>query len=217
MLQTRSDALVVVMKNTAAGGGAAVVITNSGGMYAMQSGAWAVSSTILNSSNLFVTVMNSMQLVGPQSTTILNSSELAVTLLNSSNLWANVSATLLNSSNLETSISNSAGWVVSIANTGGWTMVVEQNTASGAATTSVASTIGCIVLSAANPLRQDLSIYNHSSKPMYIKLGSGATATDFTLLMVSSSYFELQNPVYPGIITGVWTSANGVALITETT
>ena len=57
MLQTRSNGLLVTMTNTQAGG-SAVVITNSGGMYAMQSGYWVVSSTILNSAGWVVNVAN---------------------------------------------------------------------------------------------------------------------------------------------------------------
>jgi len=138
MLQTRSDATRVWIVNTAAAGGASVVVTNtplpviiqnSGGLYAMQSGAWNISSTILNSAGWIVNVANTNNNVN-----IINSAGWVVNVANTggsfilrnsaiyamqSGAWA-VSSTILNSAGWVVSQSNTAGMTVSIINSAGW-------------------------------------------------------------------------------------------------
>ncbi len=103
---------VVYIANTVAGGNA-VTVTNSGGLYAMQSGPWSVS--VLNSSALQGTF------------TILNSSALSIT---------NTVFAVSNTSPL-VQVTNSAGWVmaqsntsplVQVQNSAGW-VVAQSNTA----------------------------------------------------------------------------------------
>ena len=114
-------------------------------------------------------------------------------------------------------ISNSAGWVVSVSNTAGLVVYALDSAATGAVVTSIASTIGTVVLAAAQSRRVSLSIYNNSTNPLFMKMGSGAKTTDFTLMMVGSGYYEIPQPIYNGQLTGVWATANGTVLITETT
>jgi hypothetical protein len=109
------------------------------------------------------------------------------------------------------------GGMVGITNTAGWIVYTIDSRPTGTAITTVASTVGTVVLSALNANRRTFSAYNNSTNPLFLKLGSGAKTTDFTLMMVGSGYYELQNPVYTGVITGVWGTANGGVQITEGT
>jgi len=263
MLQTRSDALRVWVVNTDGAGGSSVIVTNtplpviinnSGGLYAMQSGAWNVSSTILNSAGWIVNVANTNNNVN-----IINSAGWIITQANTVNnvniinsagwvfnqantggrvivnnsalysmqsgAWA-VSATILNSAgwvvnvantNNIVSVANSAGWVMSQANTFGMVVFIMDSGAVASAVTAVSSTVGTVTLSSAKNNRVALSIYNASANPLFMKLGAGATTASYTLMMVASGYYEMARPIYEGIVTGIWQTANGQALVTETT
>jgi len=50
-----------------------------------------------------------------------------------------------------------------------------------------------------------------------MKLGASATTASYTLMMVASGYYEMARPIYNGIVTGIWQTANGSALVSETT
>src|SRR3990167_232419 len=189
VLQSPSSGLPVYLQANTVAGGAATTITNSGGLSAMQSGLWTVSSTILNSGGWIVSA----------------------------------SATILNSAGWIVNVANTGGVVIlsggstSIINTAGWLVYAIDSAATGTATTNITSTIGTVVLAAAQVKRTNLAIYNASTQVMYMKLGSGAKSTDFTLMMVGSGYYELPRPVYNGQITGVWPTADGFAMVSETT
>jgi hypothetical protein len=81
--------------------------------------------------------------------------------------------------------------------------------------TAVASSATVVTLQAANANRKGLLIFNDSTKNMRIKLGTGASASNYSVLMTAKAYFEVPYPAYTGDITGIWESANGNALVTE--
>ena len=88
--------------------------------------------------------------------------------------------------------------------------------ASTAVVTSVASSATSVTLKAANTSRLGLSIYNNSTSTLYVKFGTTASATDFTIEMAPEDFYEAYVR-YTGRIDGVWASANGAALVTELT
>lgn len=88
--------------------------------------------------------------------------------------------------------------------------------ASAATTANVASAATTVTLQAANTSRLGLTIHNDSTQTLYVKLGSGATATSYTVEMAAGAYFEMPYG-YTGIVTGIWASANGSARMTELT
>lgn len=103
---------------------------------------------------------------------------------------------------------------VEISNDSGSPIPVKQFGAMSASTTRVTSSATAVTLLAANSSRNQATIYNESTSTLYVKFGSGASATDYTLPVTGSGYYEL--PVrYVGIITGIWTIANGFAQVTE--
>jgi len=87
---------------------------------------------------------------------------------------------------------------------------------SASSVTSVASSASNVTLLATNSNRLGATIYNDSSKNLYIKLGATASTTSFTTIISSMGYYEVPFN-YTGQIDGIWAAANGNARITELT
>ncbi len=86
-----------------------------------------------------------------------------------------------------------------------------------ATVTSVNDTATSTTLLSANASRRGATIYNTSTAILYVKLGTTASATSFTVAMVASSYYEVPFG-YTGRIDGIWASdQSGAAVITELT
>ena len=229
MIKTRSDAAQVWVVNPSAAGAA------SGSTSIVNSAGWVVN--ICNSAGWIVSIANTV--AGGDIVQISNSAGWVVNVANTSPLvqiqnsagWivnvANTGGSVV-VSNTQTAINiiNSAGWIVAVSNTGGASAITNSagwivyNVESGfpvVIVTTVVSTIGLVTILTNNVLRRGASIYNFSTQPFYFKLGASADTTSYTLMMVSSGYYELPKPVYTGIISGLWGSANGYALISELT
>jgi hypothetical protein len=58
-------------------------------------------------------------------------------------------------------------------------------------------------------------VKNDSSALLYVKFGTGASATSYTQDVVAGATYELPRPVYPGVVEGIWVAANGAARCTE--
>jgi len=72
-------------------------------------------------------------------------------------------------------------------------------------------------LLAANANRDGATVYNDSTADLYLKLGSGASSTSFTVKLAQDDYYEVPFG-YTGIITGLWASdASGNARVVEFT
>lgn len=81
---------------------------------------------------------------------------------------------------------------------------------------AVARTSSTVVIASGNLSRMGLTVYNDSNGQLYLKLGSGATTSAFTVKLVANAYYEVPFPVYTGVVTGVWaTAGSGNAMVTE--
>lgn len=84
---------------------------------------------------------------------------------------------------------------------------------------SVADQATSTTLLAANADRRGASVFNTSVEDLYIKLGTTASLTDFTVKLVENAYYELPvGPLgcYTGRIDGIWAAnGSGAALVTE--
>lgn len=89
-----------------------------------------------------------------------------------------------------------------------------SSTATSAAITSVASSASSVQLLASNTNRVEAVITNDSTAILYIKFGTAATTSSYTISLNSGESLVVDK--YNGIIHGVWASANGNARITET-
>lgn len=91
-------------------------------------------------------------------------------------------------------------------------------TAGTGTVTSVADSASSQTLLAANTSRKGCIIHNDSTVVLYIKFGTTASATSFTVRLVPQGSYEMSGPIYTGIITGIWASdASGAARVTELT
>lgn len=90
--------------------------------------------------------------------------------------------------------------------------------ADAAAVTSVASQDTNINLLAANANRIGAICHNTDTGPLYLKFGSTATTSSFTVKIPADGYYEFPNPVYRGAVDGIWTTSGaGAAILTELT
>ena len=73
-------------------------------------------------------------------------------------------------------------------------------------------------LKAANTSRRGLLIFNDADKPLLLKYGAVASPTSFTVKIAAGGYWEMPQPVYQGIIDGIWEAGpTGAARVTELT
>lgn len=85
----------------------------------------------------------------------------------------------------------------------------------------IASATGDTALVAANVGRMGAYIFNESTAVLYLKFGTGASSTSYTVQIAAGGYFEIPNGsggaggVYRGAINGAWAAANGFAMVTE--
>lgn len=95
------------------------------------------------------------------------------------------------------------------------TTIVGPSTSS---VTSVPQSIVSATLLAANPARKGASICNNiTGGLLYVKIGAGASPTDFSVKLLPGGVFALPFPAYTGLISGVWSVAGGgSAQVTET-
>lgn len=86
-----------------------------------------------------------------------------------------------------------------------------------ATTATVAASTSAVTLIAHQPNGVSArTIFNDSAADLYVKFGTAATTSDFTVKIPGGGYYEVPGPgPYGGIITGVWSSATGNARVAE--
>lgn len=81
---------------------------------------------------------------------------------------------------------------------------------------NVVSSATNVTLLTANDNRIGATIYNDSTQSIYVKFGTTASNSSFTVLLATNTYYEVPAG-YTGRIDGIWVSANGNARVTELT
>lgn len=105
-----------------------------------------------------------------------------------------------------------------VTNAGTFATQNEPLRSSSASVTTVSDTASSTTLLSSNASRRGASFFNNSTSTLYMKFGTTASATDFTIAMAASSFYVLDAPVYTGRIDGIWSSdSTGAVLITELT
>ena len=89
--------------------------------------------------------------------------------------------------------------------------------AAAATLSNVASSATNVTVLAANANRKGAIIVNDSTAYLYLKFGATATTSSYTVKLYPDDYYEVPEPVYVGIIDGIWSAANGSARVTELT
>lgn len=88
---------------------------------------------------------------------------------------------------------------------------------SGTATLSnVAGSASSVTLLSAAAGRLGATIVNDSTAVLYVKFGTTASSTSYTVKLVADAYYEVPFG-YTGRIDGIWASATGNARVTELT
>lgn len=107
---------------------------------------------------------------------------------------------------------------VAATQSGTWTVTPTVPKAGTSTLTNVSGSITSVQLLAANTARVGGMIYNDSTAVLYLKLGTTASTTSFTVKLNQDDYYEFSGPaVYTGIVHGIWDSAAGAARVTELT
>lgn len=81
--------------------------------------------------------------------------------------------------------------------TGSTVGIVQPSTGTSA---NVTMTGASVVALASNAARKGASIFNDSGVVVYIKFGTGASATSFKLSLAAQGFYPLPFPVYTGVI-----------------
>lgn len=116
-----------------------------------------------------------------------------------------------------TAVSQSGTWTVQPGNTANTTpwLVAEQKSAT-AAITSVTAAVASTTVLAANANRKGMMLYNDSTAILYLAFAATASTTSYTLQVAAGGYYEMPiKPVYTGLLTGIWSAANGSVRVTE--
>jgi len=86
---------------------------------------------------------------------------------------------------------------------------------SNTTSTTIPSSIDSTVLLAANPNRIGAIIYNNSLSDLYVDLDSSTSTDNFAFkIAAEGGYYQLPYG-YVGIVSGIWDTANGSAMIRE--
>lgn len=88
------------------------------------------------------------------------------------------------------------------------------NAGSTAALTQVASSVISVTLLAANTNTRSVIIANNSTSWLYVAFAATASASAFTYPVAPGGVINEQ---YNGVISGIWTTANGNAQVTQIT
>jgi hypothetical protein len=87
---------------------------------------------------------------------------------------------------------------------------------STATVSSVSASATNVTLLTANTSRVFASVFNDSDKAMYIKLGTTATTSSFTVKLFPNGVYEVPFPAYTGQVDALWDAApTGAARVTE--
>ena len=82
--------------------------------------------------------------------------------------------------------------------------------------TIVASSVASVTVLAANAARRSASIRNSSTATLYLdETGATATSAAATVELAPGGYYELPYPASVNAITGIWSAANGQAVVVE--
>lgn len=84
-----------------------------------------------------------------------------------------------------------------------------------AVTATVASSASSVTLFPASGSARMRMVFNESSAILYIKFGTTASLTDYTVQVAAGGYYEFAQPFYGGRVDAIWAAANGNARTTS--
>jgi len=118
--------------------------------------------------------------------------------------------------NAATTLTSATGDYSPIATDGTGSLYIKEAPSNTATLSNVTASVTSVPILAANAARRSAIFYNDSTSDCYLKYGTTASATSFTIYVPSLSTITLQGEEYAGIVTGIWLSATGTMRVTET-
>jgi hypothetical protein len=108
------------------------------------------------------------------------------------------------------------GTVTSNAGTG--TFATKETQPGTATLTNVANSVSSAQALASNTSRRQATFYNDDTDAsVYLKFGTTASSTSFTIKIAPGGYYEIPAPIYTGRIDVIATAATGTLRVTEIT
>ncbi|MHC5768718.1 MAG: hypothetical protein ACYTXI_24465 [Nostoc sp.] len=95
-------------------------------------------------------------------------------------------------------------------------VTVAESTSGTSTPTTVASSITSVTILAANSNRKGGTIWNDSLATLFLEFGATAAPNAFVAKLYAGGYYEIPFH-YTGVISGIWSAANGNALVRELT
>ena len=87
-----------------------------------------------------------------------------------------------------------------------------------ATVTAVASSASSAQMLASTAGRRGAMMFNDDANLVYVKFGTTASATDYTVQIPAGGYFEFPSPIYTGRVDAIWAADGaGSMRITEIT
>lgn len=106
--------------------------------------------------------------------------------------------------------------IVSIGS--GVSIIAISGTSATATLSNVSGSASSVTVLAANTGRKGAAFFNDSTSAAYLKFGSTASTSSFTVkLFPAQTFFIESDPIYTGIVTGIWDTATGAMRVTELT
>jgi hypothetical protein len=93
--------------------------------------------------------------------------------------------------------------------------VMQQGTSSVATCTNITAAASDTSLLAASASRIGVTLFNDSTATAYVKYGTGASSTSYTVQMGPGAYWEMPAPIYTGALNALWSAVNGAMRITD--
>jgi hypothetical protein len=80
---------------------------------------------------------------------------------------------------------------------------------------NVSSSASSVTVFAAAGSTNARTVYNDSTAVLYLKFGTTASTTSYTVQLAAGAYYEFPQPCFDGRVDGIWASANGSARVTS--
>lgn len=178
----------------------------------------ALINAILTSTNIKLDTANTnLTLVNSSLTTINSTINTSNTILSSINTKTpNLGQAVSANSTPVVIASDQTG--VPVTQSGTWSVLAAPIQPATSTVTSVPDSATSVQLLAANSSRKGYFIWNDSAATMYLKLGTTASTTSYTMQLTQQQSFVGISPVYTGRVDAIWGSApGGAARVTELT
>jgi len=100
-----------------------------------------------------------------------------------------------------------------VTQSGTWTVTSNEPQQSTASISRVSVTNASTTLKTSNSSRITLIIFNEGNQPIYVKYGSTASVTDYTIIIPSGQGYTVAN--YTGIVTAITSASTSNVQVTE--